>query len=432
MDVGRNSIDLETFCHTVHSDNQLNYDSSVMGRVARAHEHALSNAASEHAIYGLNTGLGANLSHRVAPDDITDFQFQIIAGRSVGCGEYLPAAVGRGVLLSRILSAANGHSGMSCELFSHLCQLFNKLVSPAIPEYGSIGASDLTQNAAMGLAVCAQGQVWFEGNCIDSALVHNNLGLGAPGLKPKDGLALINHSGLTVSLSALALQRCRYALDIMKTAAVLSYVGYDANQSIFSDETNALRKSPGQSEIALWFREALKGASHQPRRIQEALSFRTIAPVIGAAESALSHAVNVWQQEVNGSPDSPAVLADGSLLSTANFHTPALALAMENVSLSLVGVANGSLQRMQRMMTPALSNLPRYLSPIEGSSAGFVPTQKTALSLLADISSAAQPAMLNPMPVSESVEDMATMTPQVATKLDKQMKPFEYLAALEA
>jgi len=73
---------------------------------------------------------------------------------------------------------------------------------------------------------------------------------------------------------------------------------------------------------------------------------------------------------------------------------------MENVSLSLVGVANGALQRMQRMMTPALSDLPRYLSPIEGGSAG--------------------------------VEDMATMTPQIAMKLDRQLKPLEYLSAIEA
>ncbi len=432
MKIGQQQISLETFTRAIQSDAPLEIDSTVLERITQAHDHALAIATGEQAVYGLNTGLGANLGHRLAPEEIPEFQYQIIAGRAVACGQSLSADIGRGVLLSRILSAANGHSGMSPELFKHLCVMFNTGISPAIPEYGSIGASDLTQNAAMGLSVCGDGHVWFDGRLMDSAAAYTELGLQAHPLKPKDGLSLINHSGVSVSLSALALHRCRGALDMLKTSVVLSYVGYDANRLILSEEANALRGSPGQSELARWLVDALSGASHQPRRIQEALSYRTVAPVIGAAEAALSHAVNVWTDEANGSPDSPAVLANGAVLSTPNFHTPALALAMENVSLSLVGVANGALQRMQRMMTPALSDLPRYLSPIEGGSAGFVPMQKTALSLLAEISLGAQPAMLNPIPVSDSVEDMATMTPQIAMKLDRQLKPLEYLSAIEA
>jgi len=405
MKIGRQRISLEAFNRAIQLDASLEIDSTVYERISNTHDHALVIASGEQAVYGLNTGLGANLGHRLAPEEIPEFQYQIISGRAVACGQPLSADIGRG---------------------------FNAGVSPAIPEYGSIGASDLTQNAAMGLSVCGDGHVWFDGRLMDSAAAYTELGLQAHQLKPKDGLSLINHSGVSVSLSALALHRCRRALDMLKTSVVLSYVGYDANRLILSEEANALRGSPGQSELARWLVDALSGASHQPRRIQEALSFRTVAPVIGAAEAALSHALNVWTDEANGSPDSPAVLANGTMLSTPNFHTPALALAMENVSLSLVGVANGALQRMQRMMTPALSDLPRYLSPIEGGSAGFVPMQKTALSLLAEISLGAQPAMLNPIPVSDSVEDMATMTPQIAMKLDRQLKPLEYLSAIEA
>lgn len=52
------------------------------------------------------------------------------------------------------------------------------------------------------------------------------------------------------------------------------------------------------------------------------------------------------------------------MLSTANFLTPALALALENLSLSLVEVAHASVQRMQKMMNPDFSDLPRYLAPM--------------------------------------------------------------------
>ena len=47
--------------------------------------------------------------------------------------------------------------------------------------------------------------------------------------------------------------------------------------------------------------------------------------------------------------------------------------------------ANGSVQRMQRLMDERVSDLPKYLSPVGGKSAGFVSTQKTAASVLAEI-----------------------------------------------
>ncbi len=120
------------------------------------------------------------------------------------------------------------------------------------------------------------------------------------------------------------------------------------------------------------------------------------------------------------------------MVSTANFHTPALALAIEGISLALCGVANGGVQRMQRVMNPDLSGLPKYLSPIGGGSAGFVPSQKTASTLNTEIRHAAIPIIFNPSPISDGVEDMAPNTPSAARKLLKQLHPFNLLFGLEA
>jgi len=281
------------------------------------------------------------------------------------------------------------------------------------------------------MAIFGQGDVYYKGELTPASEVFRKLNITAPALKPKEGLAMVSHSGLTVTLSAIAINEARFALEMVKSAIVLSYEGYGANQRLLEDDLNQLRISPGQREVAQWLLENLNRSERNPRRIQEALSFRTAPSIVGAAHHALHNAISIWQDEANGAPDSPVVIEDGSLVSTANFHTPALALAMENLSLSLAGVANGSVQRMQRIMNPDLSGLPKYLSPVGGGSAGFIPSQKTASVLNSEIRHAAQPILFDPAPISDGVEDMAPNTPSVARKLSRQLHPFRHLIGLE-
>lgn len=427
-----NSVSLDGFCIAVKKPAPLGIDQSIIKKLKTAHEAVETVAQGKDPVYGLNTGLGGNLGYRLKPEDISDFQMQIIAGRAVACGNPLPEDTGRGILLARIISAANGYSGISVELFKHLCSVYETGISPVIPEYGSIGDSDLVQNGHFGMAVLGQGDVYYEGEITPAAEAFKRLNITAPALKPKEGLAMVSHSGLTVTLSAIAINETKLALEMVKSAIVLSYEGYGANQRLLEDDLNQLRISPGQREIAQWLLENLKGSEHKPRRVQEALSFRTALSIVGAAYHALHNAISIWQDEANGTPDSPVVLDDGCLVSTANFHTPALSLAMENLSLSLAGVANGSVQRMQRIMNPDLSGLPKYLSPIGGGSAGFIPSQKTSSVLNSEIRHAAQPILFNPAPISDGVEDMAPNTPSVARKLSRQLHPFRHLIGLEA
>ena len=426
------NVSLDQFCNAIKEPTSLIIDQSIIEKLKIAHGAVEKAAQGEDPIYGLNTGLGGNLGYRLKPEEVSDFQMQIIAGRAVACGNPLPEHTGRGILLARIISAANGFSGISVELFQHLCLVYEAGISPVIPEYGSIGDSDLVQNGHFGLAVLGQGDVYFEGKTLPAAEAFKKTNIVAPALKPKEGLAMVSHSGLTVTLSAVALNGAELGLEMMKSAIVLSYEGYGANQRLLHDDLNQLRISPGQQEVAKWLLENLTGSENKPRRIQEALSFRTSPSIVGAAHHALCHAISVWDNEANGTPDSPVVLTDGSLVSTANFHTPALALAIENLSLSFASVANASIQRMQRMMDPELSGLPQYLSPVGGGSAGFIPSQKTASVLNTEIRHAVQPILFNPAPISDGVEDMAPNTPSVARKLSRLLHPFRHLIGLEA
>jgi len=244
-------------------------------------------------------------------------------------------------------------------------------------------------------------------------------------------MALINHSAVSVAQAGVALLAAQQTLRMCQHAAVLSCAGYGANPQIFSPQINVLRDGPGQAAMAAWFRDRVAPVQ-EPPRVQDALSFRTLAPVMGAAKDAVQRAISIWEAELNGSSDSPAVLGEEAMCSTPNFHAPGLALALEQVSLAMAMLGAGAVMRVQRLMNAKLTGLPQYLSPIGGASAGFVPLQKTAAALLADVRRHAMPVVFDPAPVSDGVEDMAPMTAQAACKLHEQMGPLSLLAGSEA
>ena len=310
-------------------------------------------------------------------------------------------------------------------------------LSPAAPTYGSIGASDLVLTAQMGASLIGQGEIWDNGICRPAAEALHAHGLAPIELAPKDGLALASNSGLSVALAARALSDARNTMDLAQAVTVLSGEAYGMNPSIFEARIHALRPAAGQEQAATWFRAALEGsslyASGAPRAIQDALSFRVAAPLFGTARNALALAEREAEIELNGAADNPAVLLETSeMLSTPNFHTPALALALDTLAIAHVHLATASAQRVLKLINPHLSGLPKYLSPVGGASAGLAPLQKTVAALLAEIRLCAQPASLDAIAGSETVEDVAPQTPLAARKLATQIDLLHWLIAIEA
>jgi histidine ammonia-lyase len=217
--------------------------------------------------------------------------------------------------------------------------------------------------------------------------------------------------------------------------AALSFEADGANPRIFDPRVAAARPAAGQADAAALFRHLLAGSPlhDHPRSVQDALSFRCLAPVFGSALSALATARRETEIEINHAGDNPLVLLDdGIILPTPNFHTPALAVACDALAIALAQLAAAGGQRVVKLMNPVLSGLPRFLSLVGGASAGFVTQQKTAAALCAEIRQGAMPASLDAMPVSDSVEDHAPMTFLAIRKLAGQLEPLRLLVGLEA
>jgi histidine ammonia-lyase len=166
--------------------------------------------------------------------------------------------------------------------------------------------------------------------------------------------------------------------------------------------------------------------------VQDPVSLRCVTPVHGAALTALMHARDSVERELNGANESPLVLADeGEMLSNGNFHTAELALAFEALGLGLAQAASLCVQRCQRLYSPGVSGLPLQLTRRGPEHSGFATIQKTLTALYNELHHLAQPAMLDCLPVSETLEDHTSMAPYVVSKTAAMLPALHHLAAIE-
>ena len=322
-------------------------------------------AAGERPIYGLNTGLGGNLRHRLAPDEITAFQTQFVVGRAIGVGEPLPRATVRAAMLARANAMALGGAGVSPAVLDLLIALVNRDVTPVVPRWGSIGAGDLGLLAHIALVIIGRGSAEHDGRVLPGAEALRAAGLAPATLGPKDGLALVQRQrALRRRWPGSRCTTARRVLRQAERAAALSFEGYAANPAIFDPRLAAAHPAFGQVAAAQRFRALLAGSSlYEPgaaRSIQDALSFRCLSQVHGAADAALERAVAACELELNAAADNPLVLAaDDEILSTGNFHLMALALAGDALAMALSSVAAMAVGRIVKLMQADLTQLPR-------------------------------------------------------------------------
>src|SRR5258707_11008973 len=191
--------------------------------------------------------------------------------------------------------------------------MLNKAVHPPVRRIGTLGEADLSPLAQLFLPLVEPGS---------KAL--RRAGIKPPALGPKDAIALLNANAYSVGIGALALHDARLALAAQTVAGALSLEAAGANLSPIDPRVVALRPAPGQAEASRLLLSLLKGSdllkAKNPRRVQDPLSFRCLAPVNGAAFEQFARASAAIAADLNGAGDSPAVLVDDEeLMSTANF-----------------------------------------------------------------------------------------------------------------
>lgn len=388
-------------------------------------------------VYGVTTGLGPRVVDRLAEDELAAFSLATIRGRAMAVGEPLSADLTRAAMAVRLNGLCAAGAGTGVAIADGLAGLLNAGVHPVIPGSGSVGAADLCLLAHVGLTLIGEGEAELHGERMPSAEALSRAGLEPVALGPKDGLAICSSSAVSVAAAALALVDAESCLQAVQIAAALSMEGFRANLSPLDPRVVAARPAPGQAWAAEGLRALLAGGElTEPgaaRRLQDPLSFRCASQIHGALRVALDLLSDAVLAELTGAADNPLVLAeDDEILSTGNFHVPALALALDSVAVALAQVAAPIAQRYGRLRTTRLSGLPQNLtSESAGIRSGFGPLGKTADALVTEIRHAAAPFAVHPTVGADGVEDDSTAAVPAALRVHDQLAHLRRLIALE-
>ena len=143
-------------------------------------------------------------------DKLEDFQKFLIYNHSAGIGDAAPEGHVRAAIASRINVHANGNSGCRLKITNTLIEMLNKGVTPFVCQKGSVGAcGDLAPMSQIALVLLGEGKAYYNGELLDGKKAMESAGIEIPGLKARDGLAVINGSNLLTSMSAIYIYRLR-------------------------------------------------------------------------------------------------------------------------------------------------------------------------------------------------------------------------------
>ena len=413
-------------------------------RVAAARAVVEDKAASGEPVYGVNTGFGSLSDVHIPREDLAALQVNLVRSHCAGVGAPLDVPAVRAMTLLRANVLAKGFSGVRLETLDALLAMLNNGVHPVVPSRGSVGASgDLAPLAHLALVLIGEGEVLHAPGAPASAGMPGAAALRAAGLVPvtlaaKEGLALINGTQASAAVLGLALA---HADRLCRSADIVAAMSVDALRGSvhpFEARIHAPRPHPGQMASAANILRLVEGSginqSHANcGKVQDAYSMRCAAQVHGAARDALAFAQRTFDIEANAATDNPMVFADsGDIVSGGNFHGAPVAVAADVVCLAVAQLATISERRCDRLMNPALSELPPFLTRHSGLHSGLMMAQVTAAALVSEIKTLAHPASVDTIPTSASKEDHVSMSMAAALKARRVVALAVQVLAVEA
>jgi histidine ammonia-lyase len=282
-----------------------------------------------------------------------------------------------------------------------------------------------------------EGEAWRDDRRVSGLDALRNAGLTPITLAPKEGLALINGTQPSTALLGLALRSAGRLVRAADIAAALSIDGLQGSTRPFDSRIHAARGMSGQSTSAQNLRNLMEGsginAAHANcGRVQDAYSMRCAPQVHGSARDAVEFALRTFVAEANAATDNPMVFTDtGDILSGGNFHGAPVALAADVLAIGLTHLATISERRSDRLVNPASSGLPAFLTRHGGLQSGLMMAQVTAAALTSELKTIAHPASVDTIPTSGNKEDHVSMSMTAALKVDRAVTLTRDVLAIE-
>ncbi|MHB8612058.1 MAG: HAL/PAL/TAL family ammonia-lyase [Candidatus Dormibacteraceae bacterium] len=420
LSLGGSPLTFEEYGDVVDGRLDVQLSHASRGRMNVYRESLTRQLASGAAIYGVNTGYGADSTRRLAPEAIRTVQRNTVISHAVGVGPEVSRRLVRGMLLLKAAVLARGYSAVRPELVDLICGLLNHDIVPVVPEQGSLAASgDLVPSGHLALALIGEGSVIHAGRRVAAADALRAAGLTPVELEEKEGLALVNGTVFTEAYAIEVVVRTERLLKAADLAGAATLQAMKGHLGAFSERAIAIRPFPGALEVAANVRalcgdsELLAGTSG---RVHDPYCIRCIPQVHGASRDAFAYVKRAVETELNACTDNPLIFEDGTWTSAGNFHAQPIGIPMDTAAVLIAELASISQRRTQHLVAPVYDvGLPAKLSRRPDLGSGLVMANTTAAALVSENKTLSFPASVDSMAV-DTTEDHVSMGSVAARK----------------
>ncbi|MFL6125841.1 aromatic amino acid ammonia-lyase [Actinophytocola sp.] len=393
---------------------------AVRDRVGRGREFLRTVLADdERPVYGAKTGFGAlvGFAGRAEEADQCD---NTLAHLGAGQGPDLPAGIARAALLVRTWSLAQGMSGVSAHVVDGLAAMFATTFVPAIPRYGSVGASgDLIPLAYATQALRGRGHAYVDRRRMPAAEALDRAGLTPLTLDGRDALALVNGTSVTTAATALALDSVRASHRALQNLTCLLADLLGSDPGFLDPRLVTAYAHPGVTTVADHMRTSLFGATPSGERpLQEPYSIRCSPQLLGAAEDALRYVDGVVAADLASVSDNPLFFPDDDLVAHGgNFFGQPAAFAADVLAMVTASLGNLAERQLDLLVDPTRNTgLPPMLAAGPGQQHGLQGVQLATTAFVAEIRRTAVPASTQSLPTNLHNQDVVPFGTQAALR----------------
>ncbi len=338
----------------------LSGDAAFRARIDRGVAFLDALLKEDGVIYGVTTGYGDSCTVRIPPHLVQELPLHLSRFHGCGLGDVLAPEAGRAVLAARLVSLTQGYSGVSWGLLAQLEQFINRDLVPVIPQEGSVGASgDLTPLSYVAATLMGEREVFHGGARKPAAEALAAAGLTPIGLRPKEGLALMNGTAVMTALACLAYARADYLAQLAARITAMMSVALDGNANHFDAKLFSVKPHPGQAAVAGWIRGDLPAnvVARNSSRLQDRYSIRCAPHIIGVLVDALPWLRQFIENELNSANDNPIIDGEGEhVLHGGHFYGGHIAFAMDSLKNAVANIADLLDRQMALLMDPKFNH----------------------------------------------------------------------------
>ena len=393
-------------------------------------------AASDKAVYGINTGFGPLCDVQITPEQTSKLQENLLITHAVGVGNPIDKQLSKIMMICKVHALCQGFSGVRLELIERILFFIDNDLLPVVPEQGSVGASgDLAPLSHLFLPLLGEGEFFINDAIVSSKEVLQKYNLKPLKLEAKEGLGLINGTQFILAHAIMGLQKMNYLLDLVDVSGAMSLEGFQGSASPFREELHAVRPFKGNIKVAERIRMLLRDSQNvqnhlECERVQDPYSIRCMPQVHGASRNAIMHLNELADIEMNSVTDNPIILSDTEAISGGNFHGQPLAMALDYASIAVSELGNIADRRCY-LLLEGKYGLPRLLTAAGGLNSGFMIPQYTTAALVTENKSLCFPPSADSIPTSLGQEDHVSMGSISGRQFNQIIGNLEKIIAIE-